>query len=176
MVLTNDLQVKEGTVFGNITSATELFPLLLLLRFALHDLLDEVNTLRHDLIGRHVIEVGRNPFGRLHGFYLERTQDDVLVTDCLAIDPRVAVIEFENVESPSRSHDAACELARFLHLLDQQSLTSPLAIDFSCVVEPDSDVQGHYVYLEVEEGIVIEDLEAASSLAAAVHHECISNL
>lgn len=172
VVFLGDLQAEEGAVLGHIPSASEL-PLLLILAFR-HSLNGD-HLFGEGLVGGDVIEEGGDPLGGLCGFDSKWGEYNILVADGLAVDPGVGVVELEDVQSAAGSHDAAGELPRLLLLLDQQLLARTLAVDLPRVEQPYRHVQRHHVDLEVEQGIVLQHLEAAPSFETVLYHKGIGD-
>ena len=173
MVFLGDFQVEEGTVLGHIGSASELL-LPLFLAFC-HSLYGD-HFFGDCLVGGDVIEEGGDPLRGFSGFDFKWCEYHVLVSYGLAVDPGVGVVELEDVQSTAGSHDAAGELPRLLLLLDQQFLARTIAVDLPRVEQPDRHVQRHHVDLEVEQGVVLQHLEATPSFETVLHHESISDL
>lgn len=118
MVWFGQLQVEKRPIFRDVSHSNKLLLYFLLGHLSLND----GDPVGRCLIGGHILEEGRDPLRLIYCFDLKWRKDDVFVSDGLAVDPRVAVVELEHIKASFCSHDAALELAALLLALDEQVL------------------------------------------------------
>lgn len=125
------------------------------------------------LIGGDLIEIDVaveliDPLIGVGDLQLQRSEHLVLVVDLLAVQPGVAVVELEHVQSALDGVHRVLQLAHRLLVGEQQRLHGFGACDLAEVVESQGDVVVRHVDAEVKDGEVFEDLEVAEGSGAAL--------